>query len=632
MAGYQQIGRLSKARAREYSLVDNYKLGYRNREDITNLPPSVLIVGSQNVLTNVSDRVQVRQGYSLDGAVSSVISPVSSSFDWITKQNGEVHLRSGNLTVIGNDGKLQYRYADSAGIVTWRDLIGSLTTVSYNFTSFWDTTEQLRVCLFVNGTSNIFEWNGAVTTMLSATSNTITKNGTDSWLDTGFYSAKSGRAVVINGTTYTYSGGETTTTLTGVSPSPATEPVNSIVHQAVVTTANSSMTGITSTFGNGLIRVMNNQIFLGSLTSSVMWLSKVNSYIDYTNSTPRQVGEGGSLILDQNLVAFNVQGDQSNPTMYVSTQDIWYKIVFTDYVSVVGPSGQTLGAVPIKTGKRQGSQSQAMVSSMKNNTIVVSNEPTIDMIGVMENFLTQIQTKNISDSIKLDVDSYNFTDGSIFYWRYLILIAVPKEGLVLVYDLNTNSWNPPQTLPISRFYIVNGELYGHSYSSFESYQLFTGYADRVYAGFAGFPIDAKMVFSYQNYGSRFSLKSATALYIEGYISANTNLNCKITYELDGCATVKTFSINGSDTTIVCIPVISGSIGGGSFGKEKLGGSGANSLTGLPPKFRVIPTFSNTDFFECSVSFEILGTDQNFQILAFGLNTNGSSQEPVSKKQ
>lgn len=630
MAGgptFSNTRKLAQAKSREYSVVSNFKYGYRNREDVTNLPPGVLIVGSQNVLTNVSERVQIRQGYSVDGAHSNVVGPVLASFDWISKTNGEVHMRAGGLTSAGNDGKLQFRYVDANGNIIWEDLLTALTTVSYNFTTFWNTTEEVREVLFVNGTSNIFAWNGAVTSILSATTNTITKNGTDTWLDTGFYAAGN-KKLVINGTEYTYTGGESTTTLTGVTPDPSAEPVNSVAHQSVVTTSNSSMTGITATFLNGLIATMNNQIFLGALTSPVMWLSKVNSYTDYTSSATRQVGEGGSLILDQNLIAFNVQGAQDVATMYVSSVDIWYKITFTDFVSVVGPSGETLGAVPIKTGKRQGAQSQAFVSSMKNNTIAVTNEPTIDLMGVMENFFTQIQTKNISDPIKLDVDSYDFTNGSIAYWRYYILVAVPAEGVVRIYNIATSSWEAPQTLPISRFYIVDGELYGHSYSTFESYKLFDGYADRVYTGFEGFPIQANWIFSYQNYGTRFSLKKATKFYVEGYINANTTLTTEIIYELDGCQTKKTFTLDGSNRQFVCIVGADGSLGKESLGKIKLGGTESQSIQGLPPKFRWFPTFTPKDFFECSIQFSVFGTNERAEILGFGLAASGSSEIPV----
>lgn len=612
----------------KYNLVSNYKYGYRNKEDITNLPPGVLIVGSQNALINDADRIQIRQGYALDGDVSTTLQDAPSSFDWMSKINGEIHMRAGGLTVAGNDGKLQYRYVDSNGTVTWRDLITGATSTAYNFTTFWNTTESVREVLFVNGAPQIQKWNGATTTLSSAAATTLTKTGTDSWLDTGFYSSAN-KQVVINGTTYTYTGGENTTTLTGVTPDPSGEAANSVVHQAVVTTLNSSMTSITTTLSNGLIASLNNQVFVASLTSPVVWISKVNSYTDYSQSTPRQVGEGSSLILDDNVVAFKRQ----EQFMYVSCgKDLWYNINFELQASTVGVSYEQVNAELLKNGKQQGAISQAGVSHMKNNVIVITNEITIDMMGRLEGYFETPQTQNISDSIKNDIDSYDFTDASIYYWRFYILVAVPIEGLVLMYNLSTNTWEAPQTLPISRFYVVDGELYGHNYYTLESYKLFTGYADRVYPGFSGFPIDFRAIFSYQNYGSRSSFKDANAFYVEGYISANTTLNCTLTYELDGCATTRTFEIDGSDTQVVCISQAQGSLGKESLGKIKLGGSNTPSLTNLPPKFRAIPTFNNTPFFEASPSFSILGVDQRCELLAFGLNATESKQEPVSIKQ
>lgn len=609
-------------------IVSDYKWGYRNREDVTNLPSGVLIVGSQNVMTNVSERIQIRQGYALDGATSTVLGPVMASFDWQTKQNGEKHMRAGSLTSAGNDGKLQYRYVDpTTGAVTWRDLMTSLTSVSFNFTKFWDTTESLRLALFVNGGSFIYAWNGAVTELLSSTANTLTKAG-DTWGDTGFNTAGN-KVVVINGTSYTYTGGENTVTLTGVTPDPSAEPVGSVVHQQVVTTANSSLTDVPATFKNGLISTLNNQVYLGGLTSPAVYISNVNSYVDYSFSTPRQTGEGGILILDDNVVAFKPQEQY----MYVSAGlDFWYNVNFSLQTSTVGVTYEQVNALPLKNGRQQGAQSQAFVSHMKNNIITVTNEPTIDMIGRMENYFGTPQTRNISDSIKLDVDSYDFEDGSIAYWRYYILVAVPKEGLVLLYNLSTDSWEAPQTLPISRFYIVDGELYGHSYDTFESYKLFTGYADRVYPNFEGYPIPAVMKFSYQNYGTRTELKSANSFYIEGYVNQNTTIQANVTYEIDGCAQVKSFEIDGTDTTIVCIPSSLAPLGKSSLGKQKLGGDDVDSIQNLPPKFRVFKTFTNTDFFEVSVAFSILGVNQRFELLAFGLEATMSTQQPVYLKQ
>jgi len=616
-------------KANEYKLVDSFKLGYRNREDITNTAPGVLIVGSQNVLTNVSERVQIRKGYSLDGATSSVAAPILSSFDWLTRNNGEKHLRAGFLTSLGNDGKLQYRYVDSNGAVSWRDLMTSLTTVSFNFSKYWNTTESLREALFVDGSTNVYRWNGAVTTVASGSVNTITKTGTQTWLDAGFY-ASGNKKIVINGVEYTYTGGENSTTLTGVTPSAVGVTNGQVAHQQVVTVATSTFTGgVPSTFAPGLIGTLNNQVYLASLNQSVVWISTVNNYTDYTSSTPRQTGEGAVLILDDNIVAFEPQEN----FMYVSAgKDLWYNVSFEVQTSTVGVTYEQVSALPLKTGRQQGAKSQAFVSHMKNDIIVVTNEPTIDTFGRVESSLATPQQTNISDPIKLDIDRYDFTDGCIFYYKYYIYVALPKENLVLGFSLTNRSWDAPATMPISRFYIVDGELYGHSYATSESYKLFDGYADRVYPGFNGFPIDAKAIFSYQNYGSRSMYKRANGFYIEGYVNENTVINCSITYELDGCATQKLFQVNGDDRQIVCIPFDDGSFGKKSFGKQKFGGQISGNLTGLPPKFRVEKTFNNTDFFEASFGFEILGIDQRFELLAFGLNSFISSQEPVQIRQ
>ncbi len=784
MAGpsYSGTKRLSQAHAHEFDIVSQFKLGYRNREDVTNLPPGVLIVGSQNVITNVSDRVQIRQGYTLDGAVSAVQGPVLASFDWLAKNNGEVHMRAGGLTTAGNDGKLQWRYDDGAGNVVWENLLTSLTTVNYNFANYFNTSESIREVLFVNGTSNIFRWNGAHAVIASTTSNTITKTGTEGFVEAGFYQ-NANRSVRINGNTYTYTGiGNTSTPYTqtptnnsftvtgahwisqlfttgasasniiqatvrihssttqtpnavfaariytdnagvpgtalggaqatitgpfgagnndltfsfsniaasaltnyhlvifsetvntstmtafygatgsvgtnnsldtggtwnaqtgylyatvtnadtgsaplqliGVSPDPTGEANGSVIAQSVVTTANSAMTTIPATFANALIETLNNQVYVGSLTSSALYISKQNDYTDYSLSTPRLTGDGALLVLDQNLTALKPQ----EQFMYVACgQDLWYNVSFSLQTSAVGVTYEQVDALLLKNGKRQAPISQAFVSHMKNNIIVATLETTIDTFGRIETSLATPQTTNISDPIKLDIDSYDFTDGSIFYWRYYILVAVPKEGIVRIFNLNTKNWEAPQTIPVSRFYIVDGELYGHSYATFESYKLFTGYADRVYTGFLGYPIAANWVFSYQNYGTRFAYKRATKMYVEGYINENTGLTAKLTYDLDGCATVKTFFLGGFDTQFVCIPTDVSSLGKASLGKVKLGGDDANSIQNLPPKFRWFPTFSNTDFFECSISFSVYGIDERAEFLAFGLAVAPSTQIPV----
>ncbi len=608
--------RLGQARVREIAIVDNFKLGYRNREDITNSPPGVLVVGSQNVLVNTSSRIQVRQGYTVDGAKSSVNAPIKSSFEWMNKGVGARYVRAGFLTSAGNDGKLQFRY-DNGTTVTWTDLLTSLTTVNYNFTTQWDSTELLRLMLFVNGTNNIYEWNGAYDTVVSVTANTITM--TNNIGTSGFYSSRS-RTITINGTDYTYSG-ISGSTFTGVSGSPVgSVNAGDLAFQKVITTAGSSFTaGPATSYKIDLISTLNNQVFIGSLTSSTLYMSKIGSYVDYSFGTPRLPAEGATATLDDNIVGFIPQ----ETDMYISAgRNFWYNTTLTQSSSFNGTTtiiNEAFKVQLLKVNNQQGAQSQDLINKAGNKIIMVTFEPTFDELGRVENIIAAPNTVNMSDPIKLDFDTYDFTGGSVYSWKVYRIVSIPTLGIIRMYNEFTKAWEAPQTIPISSFYTVAGELYGHSSITSESYKLFDGYSDRATSTAKGSPYLAMVNFSYQNFGTRTSLKNQNEFYMEGYISANTEMDCVINYEQDANLTTQTFSVLGDDTTAIGSGDGSNSLGKNPLG-EQPGGSQINtSLTGLPPKFRIIKTFPRADFYECQFSFSILGIDQNFQLLAFGTN-------------
>lgn len=635
---YWKSKRLSTARLKEISIVDKFEYGYRNREDITNLPQGVLVVGSQNVLIDTSSRVENRKGYVLDGATSTVNASIKSSFQWQEKENGERHLRAGFLTSAGNDGKLQFRYVSPAGTVTWTDLLSSLTTTSYNFTTFWDTSELVRTCLFVNGTSNIFEWSGAYDTVASFTNTTVVL--TNPVTTSGFFVATAAKQhILLNGIDYTYTySGATPNTLTitaGGSGNLTTDGVENgmLVVQKVYTHANGGGNDLPATFPNSLIGTLNNQVYVASTLRPTVYLSKVNTYVDYSYSTPRVPGDGGLAHLDANIVGFIPQ----EKDMYVTAgQNFWYHTSFIQTVAYNGAgafTAETFAIELLKSNNLQAAKSQSCVNNMGNYVIMINNEPAFEILGRIENILGTPQTNNLSDSIKLDFDNYDFTNASVFSWRRYLLVALPAEGLVRIYNLTIKAWEAPQTLPITSFYTVNGALYGHSSQTSESYKLFTGYSDRATSTSKGVPILSVASFSYQNYGTRTVLKNCNEFYIEGYINANTTLNCEMNYELDGCMTTKTFNVNGSDTQIVCIPSDESSLGKVSFGKEKFGGDKSASLTGLPPKFRVIKTFTREpNFYEHQFSFNTYGEDQSFKIIAFGTNSAPASDTNVLIEQ
>jgi hypothetical protein len=782
---YTLSRRLMRAKLLEYSLVEKFAHGYRNREDITTLPPGVLVPGSLNVLTNTYQRVGPRKGFVLDGQRDTSNSPIGSSFDW-ARHTGDVrNLRAGN-------GKLQFRYKANAGDiwngntftqdqVYWIDLMTGIASTNYNFCDFWDFNNEVKdLLLFVNGQSEINMWSGALATLESASNasglvagisnppyaggsgyhvndiltlanggmstvayaptnggngyhtgdiltvggglgtvivdsvnvNVVTGvllrssgsgysvasgvattggagngctinitaitggtgatvavgsvdgsgavtgailetpgtgytgvtglgvtgghgtgalititgtavgyiqiNGTESasqlgFLDRSVYSQK----VLINNNVYTYNG-SVGTYLIGVSPLASAEPVQSIIIQGVVTTPNSGINGIPSTLKNSLINNLKNQIYLCGQNNQNVYVSKINNFTDFTFSMPRVVGQGAVLTLDG--VPTDLIPQQSS--MYISAgTDFWYITSFTLDSTL---ANETLNINRLKTSALQGAISQAATTKIKNNICFLSFEPIINTLGTTANYYNDPQVTDISFPIVNDMNSYNFTGASLFFFRKYLYVAVPAENLVLIYNMTEEKnpyWEAPQVMPISRFAIIEGELYGHSSQTSNTFKLFTGTNDD------GHFMNANVVLSYNNLGTRTLRKNSNGIFVEGYITTNSVITVGLQRELNG--NFVSFKIKGTDTQIVNQPTDIASLGKSSLGKNPLGGSTGTITT---PKFRVIKTFPRSPYFEEQISIESTGVDQQWEIIAVGTNAETASELPTNIQQ
>lgn len=506
-----------------------------------------------------------------------------------------------------------------------------------NFTNFWDfNTEVKMFCLFVNGDSNVYEWSGGIGSFESATVDTVTISGTKTTSQLGFYDNAGNSAkfiLLINGVEYTYTdvSGET---FTGVSPSPiAAGVVGDAVIQKPATTSGGDITtngsGNLSGFTFDLIAVLENQIWYGDETNTVLYVSKTNNYKDVTFSTPARLPAEGALItLDSYPVGFSPQSSQ----MYITAgSDQWWislKTPQTIDISGVATPTETLSAQRLKTALNQAAQEQALIGKYKNSLIFVSNEQIINALGLVQNIQVDPQVTNMSDPIKYDVDAYDFSGGQVLYDNYFIYVSVPIEGIVRMYNIVKQYWEAPQTIPVSRFYhttqTTGSVIYGHSSTTNESYLLFTGNNDN------GNPVNAVAAFPYiSSEGGSFSeLKSFNKIYTEGYISENTTLMVTINYDFGGFSGTYTTLINGADANIIFNRVTDGSLGQNSLGSQPIG-----SILNLPnntnlPKFRVINTMPRVDCFEYQIVFSTDDIDYNWEILRFGNAIAASSNIPT----
>lgn len=593
---------------KQFQLVTQFS-GYQHKRDVTNMAPGVLVVGSQNVLSTDGDRIASRKGYTLTGAANASLYPIVSSYEWMTHRGTELALRSWN-------DRIEFLYG-----TTWYTLATGFTSVAFNWAEFWDTTEVQDLLLFVNGTSNIYSWSGAYATFASATAATVTLQGTTTWAESGFLVAGT-RQIIIGGVTATYTGGEGTTTLTGVSVDFSATAVGTLIYQAMRTQANSAITSTNvnfpATFKNDLIAVLTNQVYIGSLTSRAVYISKVNSFSDFSRSAPRAPAEGENITLDATTTGFVVQEE----AMYMSAGlDQWYLTVFTPSADL---TKESLSVKRLKTSSQQAARSQAAIAKIKNEIVFISKEPTLDTLGRVEQITTP-QTKPLSDPIKTDFDSYNFTNVHLRFHKSFLYIALPGEGLVLIRNLEKGFWEAPQTLPISRFSVISGELYGHSSQVPETYKMFTGYNDN------GNSIRSIAAFSYQNFGDRVKQKSFTEFYTEGYIDGNTEITLQLNYDYGGFTQIAEDTISGQNSAILFQPSSEDySLGAQSLGSASLGGGGGE-VEELPPKFREIHTIVRQDYFEEQTVYISDGVDQRWELLAFGPSVSASAADSVSIK-
>jgi len=604
----------------EYSLVVSPK-GYFSKREITNMEPNALVAGSKNMIINDGDKVATRKGYTLDGSAGAIPSGVDSSYDFISRMGKKI-LRSFQGATAGT-GKLQVRTEYVAGTIVHADLLTGLTRTNYSYTSWWDATESLRVMIFVDGSTSIRMWGGGVAYVASNTATTLTKSGTRTWAEEGFFISLSGRTVSIDGITYAYTGGETTTTLTGLVGLPAIA-IGTPAFQGVVTVT--SMTGVSPDATPDEVMTRDNQVWYGSSLESttptpVIWGSRNTDYKNCSFTTPIRVpGEGFKLILDNYTVGFTQ--DEDFTYVFAGLDDI-YKVLFELNST---QAGETLIIKKLRAGSGQSAISGKAIIPVKNGIMYFTNEKTLSWLTNIQNVFTP-QSLPISDPIKNDFDSFDLTESTGIFYENAIWLAIPQENLVYIYDFDKALWQTPQTIPVSSFSVIKNEttqeneLYGHSNTKNESYKLNNGLSDN------GVAIEFIAAFAYRQYGNRASLKQYDQYYNELYMSLSTDVTVSHKYEYLGSELIVDKIINGTDTGLIFGTVIDANLGKNNLGKDPLG-STATQITELS-KYRCIHELKAVDFFENQIVYSSGSEDAQFEILSHGPDIRMSANLPTS---
>lgn len=600
-------------------------LGYVTAENPTNTDPRHLVDGSRNVLIDQQRKIKTRNGFSMLGANDATLAPVRNGITWNTSTGTELMLRA-------YDDELEVWLGDVDGTTLdawYRVEDGFGVTAIPRFTAWFDTTENIDELIFVWGDDNLYEWNGAVAIVSSIAATTITKTGTATFAQSRFYTAANKTVVCVRtGTEYTYTGGETTTTLTGIADTTGLVAGDVLIQKIVTASDKPAANRL-----NNTIYTYENQICVGSDTDEEVYISKNSDYAAFTYSTPRVPGEGALLTLDGKVNGFATLNEKL--IVFAGKDSIFQAALVA--LTVNTTKTETVEVKKYEVGVNQTAQNQEVIVPIGNSVLYLSYEPALRELVSLEAVSGGKEPVTLSNPIKPDFDAETWTGAGAVWYKNALYLSAPTNGRVYILEYKEDAdgrvrrfWQPPQTLPVRIFSIYDGNLYGHSNAVPETYYLFdpATFSDINGAG-EKVSIFCVAKFAYRAYGKRALLKNFDEYFVEGEISASTELDLTLYYDYGGFTQSLTKSIDGGNFDTSEETLLTSSMAQQPPGSQPLGG--AIEAPDGTLKFRAIIEIAKEDFFEMQAVFSTDDVDKYWAILAHGANARISTRQPINKK-
>lgn len=498
------------------------------------------------------------------------------------------------------------------------------------FDKWWDEDEQKDRCLMVDGSSDILHWSGGFANVLSSTGNSITKSGGTTWQQAGFSTSSGEKLIMIEDVEYTYTGGESTNTLTGVTPDPSGITVGAVALQSVLTQADTPAAG----FNNDFIKVINNQAYIGSYTSRLCYISSSTDFKNYSVPTPRAAGDPELLTLDGTLKGIGVR--QGNAHIGYGT-DSWAVITFSDIT--VGDVLTQQTKVDVKpVAVNQAPYAHEFIDTVGDSLIYLALDQQVRSFGDFNNLFTP-GYPSLSQEIATEIMGQNFTGGGLRCIGEFVYVTAPNEGTTYLYQVRSRVdgegnvvaerlWQSPFIWNLTRVDSINGVIVGFSNANPQIYELWdTGQWHDDSPSGENLPYSCIMALGYRTNNRRQGLQSFDKNFTEGYITQGTPLNLTLNYNYQGASGIKNAVVNS-----IALPATlftnanPASLGDSSLGDEPLGDSIFNQTDPQDtlPKFKVINSVGLTNCFEYQPIYSSDAADSRWEILASGTN---ATEEP-----
>ena len=583
-------------------LKSSYKMGFASWWDKTELKDRLLAVNGSSII------------YHWTGGMTSIASWTVNS---ITKMYSKGASAGNTLT-----------FAAAGGTITQ-------STATDFITLGFTVGATIRAL----GTTN----NNGVYTISAVTASVITVSSTDTLVNevcnvatqiVGILGRETGaderftttgtKGITIGVSNFTYNAGENTATLTLTTDPSAVATVGGFVYQAFLSTTPSG-----GDFPAGLpidrIAVNLNQAYVGYSQARNVYFSKQSAFNDFAyNVTLRKTGEGGTINLDNNLSTIAVDDDKVVIT--AGKSDI-HRVTFTNYSDGTS-SGELYQAPKSKTSYGQSGVSQESFVKISNGTLYLSNAPTIDFLGNVENIASQ-QSLPLSDPIKRLLTSLNKTDASGVFTKNSAFYLFPYDSVLLIYDVERKFWQPPQIVSGSCISLDgSGNILVHSAQKDETYTLFSGMTDN------GSPIASNATTNIQTAGKRSKRKTHDETFIEIIVNGNAkSVACTMQSGYKGATNITTFNVGADDAeNFVENPTISSGFGSTPFGSTPFGSLfpdlDEDAEIGATKKLYEVQGGTIVESFTDQMSFSTDELAAYFELVSWGYNPKKASTSLV----
>lgn len=672
-------------------------VGYVSSVDKTNLAENIYVQGSQNIYKKLSGTLAVRQGQKRQGIANTDISPCSSEFVWNTSwgkiftmvvsdgklwvvldkiwyalmdtsqtrfvfdswwddgikqtillfvfgtsdldawQGGFAKFVSANTTT----GLITDMEIDSAGsgyhvndVLTITGGGGSSGTATVNTV---DASGAIKTLTLLSGGSGYSSTVGASTSGGFGTGATITITVSSGTIVLDRNAAQNGfssGSVIINGNTYTYTG-VSGNDLTGVGSDASAEPVDSIVLSAVIVNADTPA----SNFNNDFIKVINNQAYVGSYTSNLIYISSDTDYTDYTIPTPRVDGSPELVILDGTGKGIGVR--QGNACIGFGANG-WAIVSFADVT--VGTDLTNVTTVTIKpVALLQAPLAHEFIDAVGDNLIYLSQDQQVREFGDFNSAFVSV-FPSLSQEVATELMAEDFTGGCLKCIGEFIYITAPDSGKAYLRQERTRVdangvvvseklWHSPFIWNATRIDQIDGTVVVFSNANPQIYEVWdTGQWFDDSPSDEPLPYSCVLALSYRGEGRRQGLWSFDKNYTEGYIAPGTPLMLQMNYDYQGATTIINVFLDSTTQPAKLFQLPLASLGDNSLGDEPLGNGGILELGEDPntlPKFKVISSLPITNCFEWQPIFYTNDINAQWEILATATNAGIEEDEQAN---